>query len=118
MADLILGGGRIRTAEAMLEARFLPDAISSDVHTLSISGPAFDQLVTMSKFLALGMGSPRCWAEPISAACQSGRSAMPACSSWSRVSSSIAMCWEVRPSRHQLAARGLVVGGRRWHPPR
>ncbi len=36
MADLILGGGRIRTAEAMLEARFPPDAISSDVHTLSI----------------------------------------------------------------------------------
>ena len=40
MADLILGGGWIRTAEAMLEARFLPDAISSDVHTLSINGPA------------------------------------------------------------------------------
>ena len=25
---------------------------------------------------------------------------------------------EVRPSRQQLAARGLVVGGRWWHPPR
>src|SRR5436189_3690551 len=43
------------TAELMLEAGFLPDVISSDVHTLSINGPAFDQLVTMSKFLMLGV---------------------------------------------------------------
>src|SRR5207302_7837170 len=51
------GGGSFgfRTAEAMLDAGFLPDVISSDVHALSIDGPAFDQLVTMSKFLALGM---------------------------------------------------------------
>ena len=34
---------------------FLPDAISSDVHSLSIKGPAYDQLVTLSKFLHLGM---------------------------------------------------------------
>ena len=54
MADLNLRGGRIRTAEAMLEAGLLRDAISSDVHTLSINGLALDQLVTMSKFLALG----------------------------------------------------------------
>ena len=43
------------TAEAMLAAGFQPDCISSDVHTLSIRGPAYDQLVTLSKFLALGM---------------------------------------------------------------
>ena len=36
---------------AMLAAGFLPDVISSDVHALSIDGPAFDLLVTMSKFL-------------------------------------------------------------------
>ena len=39
----------------MLECGFAPDCISSDVHVLSIVGPAHDQLVTMSKFLALGM---------------------------------------------------------------
>ena len=39
----------------MLKAGFLPDAISSDVHSLSIKGPAYDQLVTLSKFLHLGM---------------------------------------------------------------
>src|SRR5205807_7766703 len=56
--DIGHGGGSFgfRTAEHMLEAGFLPDVISSDVHTLSIDGPAFDQLVTMSKFLVLGIG--------------------------------------------------------------
>ena len=43
------------TAEAMLEAGFPPHCISSDVHQLSIKGPAYDQLVTLSKFLYLGM---------------------------------------------------------------
>jgi dihydroorotase len=46
------------TAEAMLAAGFLPDCISSDVHVLSIDGPAYDELVTLSKFLALGMALP------------------------------------------------------------
>ena len=50
-----MGSFGFATAEAMLEAGFLPDAISSDVHSLSIKGPAYDQLVTLSKFLALGM---------------------------------------------------------------
>jgi dihydroorotase len=56
--DIGHGGGSFgfRTAEGMLEAGFFPDVISSDVHALSINGPAFDQLVTMSKFLALGAG--------------------------------------------------------------
>lgn len=43
------------TAIAMLGHGFQPDVISSDVHVLSEKGPAFDQLVTMSKFLAIGM---------------------------------------------------------------
>ena len=43
------------TTRAMLNAGFLPDAISSDVHVTSIDGPAFDLLTTMSKFLCLGV---------------------------------------------------------------
>jgi dihydroorotase len=39
---------------AMLAAGFLSDVIS-DVHGLSINGPAFDQLAMMSKFFCLGM---------------------------------------------------------------
>ncbi|MBH67592.1 MAG: amidohydrolase/deacetylase family metallohydrolase [Rhodospirillaceae bacterium] len=50
-----VGSFGFETAETMLEAGFLPDAISSDVHSLSIKGPAYDQLVTLSKFLHLGM---------------------------------------------------------------
>lgn len=42
------------TAMAMLKQGFLPDVISSDVHVLSIDGPAFNLLETMSKFLHLG----------------------------------------------------------------
>ncbi|MBN8891539.1 MAG: dihydroorotase [Rhodospirillales bacterium 70-18] len=43
------------TAMAMLKNGFLPDVISSDVHLTSIEGPAYNMLVTMSKFLAMGV---------------------------------------------------------------
>ena len=43
------------SAHAMVDAGFLPDTISSDVHSRSIDGPAFDLVTTLSKFLALGM---------------------------------------------------------------
>ena len=43
------------TAEAMLAGGFQPDCISSDIHVLSIDCPVYNQLVTLSKFLALGM---------------------------------------------------------------
>jgi dihydroorotase len=49
------GSFGFQTAMAMLKNGFLPDVISSDVHTLSITGPAFNLLHTMSKFLALGV---------------------------------------------------------------
>ncbi len=49
------GSFAFKTARAMLANGFLPDTISSDVHALSINGPAFDQVTTMSKFLCLGM---------------------------------------------------------------
>ena len=42
-------------ARAMLAEGFLPDVISSDVHALCVEGPAYDLLVTMSKFLCMGM---------------------------------------------------------------
>lgn len=55
--DIGHGGGSFgfRSARAALAAGFEPDIISSDVHQLSIDGPAFDLLVTMSKMLCLGM---------------------------------------------------------------
>jgi hypothetical protein len=55
--DIGHGGGSFgfKTTRAMLAHGFLPDVISSDVHILSIDGPAFDLLTTMSKFLVLGV---------------------------------------------------------------
>src|SRR5262249_10197033 len=54
-----IGHGRgsfgFETAMAMLKSDFLPDVISSDVHIMSIDGPAYNMLVTMSKFLAMGV---------------------------------------------------------------
>jgi dihydroorotase len=58
--DIGHGGGScgFDTSRAMLAAGFKPDVISSDVHILSINGPAFDLLHTLGKFHALGMTLP------------------------------------------------------------
>ncbi|MCC6467383.1 MAG: amidohydrolase/deacetylase family metallohydrolase [Alphaproteobacteria bacterium] len=55
--DIGHGGGSFafRTAREALAHGFPPDIISSDAHILSVDGPAFDLLVTMSKMLCLGM---------------------------------------------------------------
>lgn len=42
-------------ARRALAQGFAPDVISSDLHTYSLPGPAFDLPTTMSKFLHLGM---------------------------------------------------------------
>jgi dihydroorotase len=42
------------TTRGMLNANFMPDVISSDIHVLSINGPAHDILEVMSKFHCLG----------------------------------------------------------------
>jgi len=49
------GSFAFKTARNMLANGFYPDTISSDVHTLCIEGPAFDQVTTLSKFLCMGM---------------------------------------------------------------
>jgi len=38
-----------------MEQGFLPDTISSDLHSHNVEGPVFDLLTTVSKFLLLGM---------------------------------------------------------------
>ena len=48
-----------KTARTMIGHGFLPDTISSDVHTLCIDGPAYDLVTTMSKFLHLGLDLPQ-----------------------------------------------------------
>ncbi len=128
-----IGHGRgsfgFRTAERMLEAGFLPDVISSDVHAMSIDGPAFDQLVTMSKFLALGLDLPSVIrASTAAPAVALGRRDLGHLSIGAIGDASILelvegdfeyrdALGESRHSRQRLMARGLVVAGRLWQPP-
>jgi dihydroorotase len=123
------GSFGFRTAEAMLAAGFLPDVISSDVHTLSINGPAFHQLVTMSKFLCLGMqlvdviraGS----AAPAAALGRTDIGILAIGAVGDATILELAegefeyrdVLGETRKGRQRLKTRGLVVGGRWWHPP-
>ena len=130
--DIGHGGGSFgfRTAEAMLAAGFLPDVISSDVHTLSINGPAFDQLVTMSKFLSLGMELVDVIrAGTLAPAAALGRADIGRLESGAVGDVTVLylgegdfeyrdVLGEARAGRWRLEARGLVVTGRWWHPPR
>ncbi len=50
-----MGSFSFDTARAMMNEGFLPDVISSDVHSLCVDGPAYDLLVTLSKFVCLDM---------------------------------------------------------------
>jgi dihydroorotase len=49
------GSFSFETAEAMFEADYKVDVISSDIHQLSVHGPMFDLPTCLSKFLYLGM---------------------------------------------------------------
>jgi dihydroorotase len=118
------------TAEQMLEAGFPPDVISSDVHTLSINGPAYDQLVTMGKFLTLGMdlaaviGAATAAPAAVLGRADLGRLSVRAVGDASLLELVEGefeyrdVLGETRRGRRQLAARGLVVAGKWWHPPR
>ena len=126
--DIGHGGGSFgfRTAELMLEAGFLPDVISSDVHTLSINGPAFDQLVTMSKFLMLGVElGAVIRASTAAPAAALGRGDLGHLAVGAIGDATILelvegefdfrdVLGESRRGTRRLVARGLVVAGRRW----
>jgi dihydroorotase len=49
------GSFSFETADALVAQGRLPDVISTDLHQLSVNGPAFDLPTCMSKFLHLGM---------------------------------------------------------------
>jgi dihydroorotase len=122
------GSFGFRTAEAMLAAGFLPDVISSDVHALSINGPAFDQLVTMSKFLCLGVElTDVIRASTAAPAAALGRTDIGRLEIGAAGDATVLELAEgdfeyrdvrgdVRGGQQRLKARGLVVAGRWWHP--
>ena len=58
--DVGHGGGSFHfpTGRRAIENGFLPDVISSDLHSLSVEGPVFDMPTTASKFINIGMSLP------------------------------------------------------------
>ena len=116
------------TARAMLDQGFPPDTISSDVHALCIDGPAYDQVTTLSKFLALGMPlGDVIAASTVAAARTLNRPDLGTLKPGSVGDASILSLdegsfpledvrGEVVTAERRLFAKGVVVGGRWWHP--
>ncbi len=110
-----------KTARAMMAAGFPPDVISSDVHTLCINGPAYDQVTTMSKFLHLGMALP----DIVAASTVNPAKALQRPDSVADASILDVVEGEFRyedvlgefvTGRERIVAAGLVVGGEWWDP--
>ncbi|MDQ0392914.1 amidohydrolase/deacetylase family metallohydrolase [Labrys monachus] len=117
-----------KTARAMLAAGFKPDTISSDVHSLCIKGPAYDQVTTLSKFLALGMPLDEVIAaSTVNAARALQRPELGSLKPGSAGDASILSIdegsfpledvrGEIVTADKRIFARGVVVAGRWWHP--
>jgi dihydroorotase len=130
--DIGHGGGSFgfRTAEGMLAGGFPPDVISSDVHALSIDGPAYNQLVTMSKLLSLGMELGAVIRAGTAAAGDAvGRPELGRLAIGGIGDATVLdlvggefpyrdVLGEERRGRWKFDAVGIVVGGAWWHPPR
>jgi dihydroorotase len=128
--DIGHGGGSFGfgTTTKMLAAGFLPDVISSDVHVISIEGPAFDLLTTMSKFLCLGVDL----ATVIKLATSNAAAAIkrPDLGTLKVGSVGEATVIEEKSGKYdyadsigekmigdrRLLSAGVVLGGRWWHP--
>ena len=126
-----IGHGRgsfgFATARKMLEHGFSPDVLSSDVHVMSIDGPAFNLIVTMSKFLALGFPLPEiirtCTINAARAVRRPDRGTLaPGLLGDATVLDIETGAFEFFDAPgakitadRQLACRGAVLGGKWWH---
>ncbi|WP_018259902.1 amidohydrolase/deacetylase family metallohydrolase [Methylobacterium sp. WSM2598] len=122
------GSFAFKTARAMLANGFPPDTISSDIHTLCIDGPVFDQTTTLSKFLCLGMSLPDVIAATtVNAATALRRPELGSLRPGSVGDATILRLDEGRfdyvdttgehlAGDRRLTSAGVVVGGRWWHP--
>jgi dihydroorotase len=123
-----MGSFAWKTARAMLAAGFMPDTISSDIHALCINGPVYDQVTTLSKFLALGVGlSDVIAATTVNAAKAINRPELGTLKPGSVGDASILSLeegefpltdvrGEVVTGKERLFAKGIVLGGKWWHP--
>ena len=122
-----MGSFAWRTARAMMANNFAPDTISSDVHALCINGPAYDQVTTLSKFLALGMPlADVIAASTVNAAKALNRPDLGTFKPGSAGDASILSLdegsfpledvrGEIVTVSQRLFAKGVVVGGHWWH---
>jgi dihydroorotase len=123
-----MGSFSFKTARTMLANGFYPDTISSDVHALCIDGPAFDQVTTMSKFLCLGMPLVDVIRQStINAAQALKRLELGSLKPGSVGDATVLqveegtfdyvdVVGEHLAGRQRIVSRGVVVGGRWWHP--
>jgi dihydroorotase len=128
--DIGHGGGSFGfgTTRKMLAAGFLPDVISSDVHVISIEGPAFDLLTTMSKFLCLGVDLPTVIKlATVNAAAAIGRPELGTLKVGSVGEATVIdlaagtfdyadSIGERMMGTERLISAGVVLAGRWWHP--
>ena len=122
------GSFAFKTARAMLANGFYPDTISSDVHTLCIEGPAFDQVTTLSKFLCMGMPlSDVIAASTVNAAMALKRPELGTFKPGSAGDATILTVkegqfdYEDVTGEHmtgdkRIFSEGVVINGRWWHP--
>ena len=123
-----MGSFSWKTARTMMDEGFAPDTISSDIHALCINGPTYDQVTTLSKFLALGMRLREVIAaSTVNAAAALKRPDLGSLKPDSVGDASILSLEEGRfpledvrgevvTASERLFARGVVIGGRWWHP--
>lgn len=123
-----MGSFSFRTARAMLEAGFMPDTISSDIHALCINGPAFDQVTTLSKFLCLGVplkevirasteNAARALSRPDLGTLKPGSAGDAAILSLDEGAFDYAdVVGEHVLGDRKINARSVVLAGRWWHP--
>lgn len=123
-----MGSFSFAVARAMLAGGFMPDTISSDVHSLCINGPAFDLITTMSKFLCLGVPLENVVkAATVNAAKALQRPDLGSLKPGSAGDASIitidAGAFDYVDStgatmrgEQRIAANGVVIGGRLWEP--
>jgi dihydroorotase len=124
------GSFAFKTARAMLANGFEPDTISSDVHTLCINGPAFDQVTTLSKFLCLGMPLERVIAaSTVNAAMALKRPELGSLKTGSVGDATVLVIKEGKfdyvdvtgehlTGDRRILSQGVVIAGKWWHPKR
>jgi dihydroorotase len=124
------GSFAFKTARAMLANGFEPDTISSDVHTLCIDGPAYDQVTTMSKFLCMGMPLTRVVAaSTVNAATALKRPELGTLKPGSAGDATVLtvkdgkfdyedVVGEHMTGDKRILSQGTVIAGKWWHPAR